>query len=455
MSKGAFTFFLLSLLFSPFLGTSAFGATAPMVVLIIGDGMGFEQVRAGRAYLGEPLAFESMPVQGELTTYSADNSVTDSAAAGTALATGSKVNNGVISMALPGDGSDLQTLLEYFKDRGYLTGLVTTTYMSHATPAAFGAHAANRSLEDDIAGDYLNRSRPNVLFGGGGNGLSLNAASAAGYAVVTNRQQLLTVSPLRTWLISGQFASTHLPYEYDGLGDLPHLHDMAEHALSLLDRPEVHGVFLMIEGGKIDHAAHNNDLARLTAEVLELSRTVAAVRQWASGRSNTLLIVTADHETGGLQLVQDNGPGQYPSVTWTGGSHTGSNVPLWAEGYGARLFQGILNNTDVPQLIRTATAGLGLDQLLSLPDLTAQPPPPRLRIRRRRVRVILPAYQGTVYKLTLRNDGAGSRTRLQRIVNRITLRLNPGNWSIHYSLALVQTPGSTGPNSRRKRFAIL
>ena len=126
------------------------------VILLIGDGMGFEQVKAAGMYLNGAagtLSFEALPYQGQLTTYSANSSVTDSAAAGTALATGFKVNNGVISMAFPGDGRELRTSLEYYQLLGYRTGLVTTTYITHATPATFGAHEPSRDNLRPVAGN--------------------------------------------------------------------------------------------------------------------------------------------------------------------------------------------------------------------------------------------------------------------------------------------------------------
>ena len=126
------------------------------VIFFIGDGMGYEQIFAAVCYTAEPLSFEGFPYQAECTTYSASSSVTDSAAAGTALATGFKVNNGVISMAYPGDGSELLTLMEQAQDNSKSVGLVTTTYMTHATPACFGAHEPSRNNLSNIAIDYLN-----------------------------------------------------------------------------------------------------------------------------------------------------------------------------------------------------------------------------------------------------------------------------------------------------------
>ena len=156
------------------------------IIFCIGDGMGPEQVEAARLFAGAPMSFENFTFHGSVTTYSVNSSVTDSAAAATALATGVKVNNGVISLAIPGDSSELPTLLEYYQARDRATGLVTTTYMTHATPAGFGAHESSRNNNSQIANDYLTQTRPNVLLGGGANGMSVAAAQSAGYTVVTD-----------------------------------------------------------------------------------------------------------------------------------------------------------------------------------------------------------------------------------------------------------------------------
>ncbi len=171
--------FALSLFVLPALSCSGKWARPPVhpapagaarnVILFIGDGMGFAQVEAaGMFATGRPgtLSFETFPFRGSVRTGNAVGEVTDSAAAATAMATGVKVGNGVISMALPGNGAPLETALERFKASGKSTGLVTTTIITHATPAAFGAHEPSRNNYSGIADDYLNDSRPNVLLGG-------------------------------------------------------------------------------------------------------------------------------------------------------------------------------------------------------------------------------------------------------------------------------------------------
>ena len=186
----------------------SFAASATNIILLIGDGMGFEHIKAGRCYKGTNLCFESW-TNGSVCTLNAYGALTDSGAGGTAIATGRKVDNGVISMAIPGDGSDLQTLLEYFKGKGKRGGLVTTDIMTGATPATFGAHAANRSFASVITSNYLHRSHPNVLFGGSdiANDLSTNYATDAGYMVVTNLAQMTNLNTETATMVSGQFGN--------------------------------------------------------------------------------------------------------------------------------------------------------------------------------------------------------------------------------------------------------
>ncbi len=360
------------------------------VVLLIGDGMGFEQVRAAAFYLhgreGE-LAMEGLPHAAEMTTHPAGGpgKVTDSAAASTAMATGVKVGTGVISLRTPGDGMPLKTALEVFRDRGARTGLVTTTYMTHATPAAFAAHVPSRGMTGQIARQYLSRTRPNVLFGGAlgappgaGGGMAPEAAREAGYTVVTTRDQMNALRPREGQHVSGQFGNGHMPYEYDfaqGVTDaydtLPHLSEMTAKAIELLENPN--GFFLMVESGRIDHAGHRNELERNVFETVEFDRTVEVVLEWAAtgrvrtspprrtatrpvrdqamgwvrGRDDTLVLVTADHECGGLRGVESRGTGTMPEAEFTSGGHTGVPVPLWAMGVGAEGVTGRMDNTDL------------------------------------------------------------------------------------------------------------
>lgn len=358
MAKDGLTFrcFAMSCFATGFLFVSAVCAMPTNVILFIGDGMGYGQVAATGLYANGAsgtLSFEAFPHQAQLTTYSASSSVTDSAAAATAMATGQKVNNGVISVARPGDGQELPTILEQATAAGKSTGLVTTTYVSHATPAAFAAHEPSRNNYSRIARDYLDQSRPNVLMGGSQH-LSESEAAAVGYTVVKDAAGLRTLDTDGTTLVSGQFAGGNMTYEYDRTPAMtePHLSEMTAVALDLLGN-DPQGFFLMVEGGRIDHAAHDHDLARTIAETLEFSRAVQAAVDWAGSLAypDTLILVTADHETGGLSVLSDVEAGRYPDVVWASPGHTGANVPVYAWGSNSERIAGLMDNTDIYDVI--------------------------------------------------------------------------------------------------------
>jgi len=321
------------------------------IILLIGDGMGFAQVKASSLFetgTEEGLSFQTFPVQAEVKTAAFGGVVTDSAAAATAMATGHKVINGVISTALLGD---FETLLEYYKRFGKRVGLVSTAHITHATPAAFGAHNPDRGNYDDIAADYLTQSRPHVLFGGGGKGMSPEEAETAGYVVVDTTAELTGIDSETAGFVSGQFGVGHLPYSFDGLGSLPTLRQMTEKALEILEN-DADGFFMMIEAGRIDHASHGNDIIRTVYETIELSDTISMLLEWADGRNDTVILLTADHETGGLTVTEETAIGVTPVVSWSRGGHTGVNVPLYAWGKNADLFDvGILDNTDIYRII--------------------------------------------------------------------------------------------------------
>lgn len=345
MSKNCKSWFVIAAVLTGLISVVHAGSIRN-VILCIGDGMGPEHVYATSLYKGTNLFFESFLYQSIMTTHSADHPITDSAASATAMATGVKVNNTVVSIKRPGDDSELETLVEYYKARGKSTGLVTTAFMSHSTPGAFAAHDTWRDHYADIADDYLTQTRPNILFGGGGNGLSPGNASAAGYSVVTNQVELLSLDTSTETMVSGQFGEDHMPYEYEGLGDLPHLHEMAAVALDILDN-DPDGFFLMVEGAKIDRASHIVDITNVVHETIEFANTVEMITEWMGDREDTLIIVTADHETRGLTVTNDNGAGNYPDVTWSADWHTSTPVPVYAIGRNAHLATNVTDNTHI------------------------------------------------------------------------------------------------------------
>ncbi|MBN1699932.1 MAG: alkaline phosphatase [Spirochaetales bacterium] len=323
------------------------------LILFIGDGMGFEQIKAAGMYKNGSegtLSFESLDFANTMTTYSASSRVTDSAASATAMATGRKVTNGVISMAIPGKRNDLESIVETLSALGKKTGLVTTCFITHATPAGFGAHTDSRFNVREIAADYLSGSRPNILFGGGENGLSPVESEAAGYHTVTDKAGFIGLVQDSFDYYSAQFGTYHLPYMYDDPDTYPQLSMMTEKALELLETSP-NGFFLMIEGGRIDQAGHDNDIARNIFEVIEFEDAIDSALAWMSGRDDTVIIVTADHETGGLKVLANNGPGVLPDVSWSTDYHTSKEVPVLCTGSEENIIFGEFDNTHIHDLI--------------------------------------------------------------------------------------------------------
>ncbi len=361
------------------------------VILLIGDGMGDQQIAAASHYAhgqAGKLYLESLPHRGRMTTESHAGQITDSAAAGTAMATGRKVRNGVLSQEIPGKGKPLPTVLEILQKRGWRTGLVTTTYVTHATPAAFASHVESRKETEKIARQMFEQIRPNVVIGGGdpnivgqakpekkkskyapagvpvkpaGKVLSVEIARKAGYVTLTSADELAKSKLAGKKYVTAQFGAGYMPFEYDrlqhegkGFEDYPNLRAMTAAALKVLEGSEK-GFFLMVEGGMIDQACHQHALERSVHETLEFDATVRLVMEWAKDRDDTLVIVTADHETGGLKVLGGQGKGAYPKVSWSTGGHTSAKVPVFAWGVGAERFARTLDNTDLPAWLLRAT----------------------------------------------------------------------------------------------------
>lgn len=320
------------------------------VILMIGDGMGLNHIWLTRVAAIGPdgrLNMECMPVSGLITTHSASHLKTDSAAAATALATGRKTANGMISM-LP-DGTVPKTLLEKAEERGMATGLVVTKAVTDATPAGFGAHNASRDNQSSIAEDIL-ANGIDVIMGGGrkywlpaakgggrtdGRDLTLEA-QRKGYRCITTRSEL---DALRTLPVLGLWSGNNL----EETGNEPSLAAMTAKAVQLLDR-EPRGFFLLVEGSQIDTRSHRHDTPAVIERVLGFDAAVKEALSFAAQDGHTLVIVTADHETGGLAVLDGL---QRPEVRWASFDHSSQPVALFAYGPGAELFTGIYDNTGV------------------------------------------------------------------------------------------------------------
>lgn len=399
------------------------GTPAKYVILLQGDGMGFEHVKAGGMYghgAANTLCFESFPNQTSMTHNNASGATTDSAASATAMATGAKVDNGVVSVRLPGDGADLTSLLEQHREFGRAAGLVTESFLTDASPACHGAHEPSRSNTAEIFGDYLNRSRPEILLGGGGNGYDGLQAQAQGYTVVLDRAGLLALDTETAGRVAGGFGGGLIPPEGAAGRDpsLPTLPEMTQQALAVLDNNSA-GFYVFIEQEGIDEYAHANDGLGLCLSVQELDHAVQAAIAWVDAPTtdadwtNTLLIVLADHETGGLTVTETSPQaGIVPSMAWSTTGHTQTPVPVYARGAGAEQITGTqIDNTGIFTFLRPLSAPVAVSETpsaTSTPDLqgnrvAAFPIPGREYIR-----FILRLDQSAVVRITLYNP-AGER----------------------------------------------
>ena len=323
----------------------------PKIILLIGDGMGRGQVEAASYFkTGTPdgLFVETLPVQGTATT-SSPSGITDSSASATAMASGHFTLNGRVGIDI--DGNAVENLVELAKSYGVATGMVTTTRLAHATPASFTTHVNSRGQSQDIA-LQMAQLRPRIMLGGGSadfesrsDGQNLpETLAGAGYQVVRNATELAALRPDETGPLLGLFADSDLPYLVDRAGDedddTPTLTDMTMVALGRLDRdPE--GFFLMVEGGRIDHAGHANRIEACVAETIAFDDTVRAVREWAGSREDVTILVTADHETGGLQVRSPTEAGMPPDISWRWGNHTNATVRTFGSGPGTEVFDGV------------------------------------------------------------------------------------------------------------------
>lgn len=430
-------------------------ATKPKYVFyFIGDGMGPSHVLGTELFLGEvqgkigrpePLCFTAFPNTAFVTTFSASNGVTDSAASGTALATGHKTNNGCIGVTA--DGTIANSVANQAKEAGYAVGISTTVPINHATPAAFYAHQQSRNNYNEIAhglllSDYdffaggdpiYNESKRNELY---------EQYKEKGYSIVRGYKEFeKTGDKANRVILFQKDIATQIPYTIDRTEEDLTLAQITEAGIEFLSKKSDKGFFFMIEGGKIDYASHSDDAATMMHEVLDFNAAIAkAIEFYKQHPDETLIVVTADHETGGIvlgfkssyslnlkvlknqkvsadkmeelliaadktepltwertiKLLHDNmgvdieqaeiwqterikncfekainaAPDKRndyiqslahhakdiiahnAAISWAGGNHSGTFVPLFAIGAGSENFKGVIDNTDIPKKIK-------------------------------------------------------------------------------------------------------
>lgn len=329
------------------------------VILMIGDGMGLPQVTAlslKSDYV--PLEVERARCIGIQKTNSANNRVTDSAAAATAIACGEKTCNGMVGVSP--DGTPLKSVLDVAAEKGKATGIVVTYAVTDATPAAFVAHVSDRGDQETIALQYLDKGVDVIAgtgrsyFDGRRDGRDLiSEMCARGYAFAPDSEALMSAgkAPLLALFDS-------MPYVVnDTLGIRGgYMGDATVKALELLEGTGKNGFFLMVESSLIDKGGHANDIDAVVAETADFDRAVGMAFDYADSHPGTLVLVTGDHETGGLTIVSpetdfrsaDAGVEYRYSTT----SHSATFIPIYAYGTGAENFVGVMDNTDIAKRLK-------------------------------------------------------------------------------------------------------
>ncbi|MFA5817866.1 MAG: alkaline phosphatase [Bacteroidales bacterium] len=329
------------------------------IVFMIGDGMGLPAVYAAMTVSDHPLNIERCNIIGLQKTFSSDDYITDSAAAGTALATGNKTKNGVIGM--DSQGNRVKSILEIAEEHGLATGLVSTSAITHATPASFIAHDSSRDNYDAIALDFI-KTDIDVFIGGGYDHFAkradklnlIDSLKARGYEVDISMDMVIKSTSLK---LAGLTAPIHNPYRLNGRGDM--LPAASGKAIEILNKNKK-GFFLMIEGSQIDWAGHANYADTLIDETLDFDKSVGVVLDFAKNDGHTLVVITADHETGGVTITGGDMQTHKVKLNFSTKDHTAVMVPVYAYGPGAEKFNGIYDNTDIFQKI---LACYGFDQL--------------------------------------------------------------------------------------------
>ena len=332
--------------------------TAPKnIILMIGDGMGLTQITAGMYINGNKLNLEAFRCIGLHKTYSSDDLITDSAAGATAFASGMKTYNGAVGVDK--DGNPLQTILEEAEQEQMSTGLVVTSSIVHATPACFYAHQKMRSYKEQIALDLLD-SDVDFFVGGGKKYFDRRAADerdlikelmSKGYNITDFFQKDFADVSINNKKKFGYFTADDEPIPY--MQGRDYFVDACQSAIKFLDRQEGKGFFLMIEGSQIDWGGHANNSDYIISEMIEFDQAIGKALKFAIEDGETLVIVTADHETGGYAI---NPGSKMDSIVpaFTTDKHTAALIPVFAYGPGAELFRGIYENTAIYHKMKKA-----------------------------------------------------------------------------------------------------
>lgn len=364
MRYAGLIFFSLISFFSCDKNSTRYASAAPEirprnVILMVGDGMGITQISAALYLNGNKLNLESFPVVGIHKPYSSDNLISDSAAGATAFACGVKTYNGAIGVNA--DTQAVESILEKAKARGMSAGVIASSAVVHATPAAFVAHVKSRMDYEQIALGFLENEVD--FFVGGGKKFFDNRTS--------DNRNLLKEMEGKEYLVLNDFYDL-IKYESSinnnrkiacitssrepslDLNDKNYLAPVSKLATNFLKvQSGGRGFFLMIEASKIDWGGHANNADYIIEEMISFDNAIGEILNFAKKDGETLVVVTADHETGGFAL----NPGSLQDSLITGFTsfkHTGTMIPVFAFGPGAEKFSGIYENTEIYQKIVSA-----------------------------------------------------------------------------------------------------
>ncbi len=347
-----------------FTGVSAAPEAPPTrnVILVVGDGLGFSHLLAGRSHRGDlraPLVMEQLPSSGSLDTLSlGEEWITDSAASASAMSTGSKTTNGRI--ATSPSGESLETLFATLRARGYAVGVATTGDLNGATAASFITSAPSRRDKEAISRGIMHFA-PDVMVGNsaeffypdGPAPVSVATLKAAGWDVhvdVPFDDIHAGGSPLLIGYSEYIDEAQSLEAERNVLqAGAPHLAEATRFAIQHLSRASEKGFFLLVEEDWIDSWGHDNNFSLLAEMVVHLDDTVAVVREYAEQEQRTLLVVTSDHECCGL-TIKSLGP-ENIEVQFASEDHTAQSVPLFAYGPGAEFFDSRLDNAEIRERV--------------------------------------------------------------------------------------------------------
>ena len=324
------------------------GKKVKNVIMMIGDGMGFEQISCAWVVNGGGLNMDAMPYFGASRTYATDKLITDSCAGGNALSTGVKTKYGYIG--LDPDGNPIESVLKKAQALGKKTGITVTCRINDATPADYACHSASRKEEEFIAAQYID-SGVDFISGGGthfwdqrSDGRNLiEEMKAKGYTYVDKLEDIAGAQ-------GDKFLGLFDEYDLKGVTERgPVLVESTRKALQML--PNKKGFFLMIEGSQIDDWGHRKKVGNMCEELLEFDRILGEVLEFAAKDGHTLVVVTADHATGGLTLLKGSLEDQTVKVNFSTTGHNGILVPVFAFGPGAEAFAGVHDNSEIGQII--------------------------------------------------------------------------------------------------------